>query len=786
MRFLRKNATCVDSSGFKIYQNVSKYKKLKKTESCEFLNNTNATKNSNTLFSNTYKSYKLKNIKNIITKSNISNSWTPKTLNLKNKNRTLELTKIVQSTKDRETFVIVDLTDCINASDIRKQLCRKLGIIELWSECRIFSTQIYTKDYDEELDDEKLIYARFYADNIGTLKFYVEFPSKKVDKNICDTISVYSIPRNELLEQENIYLNLLSNSPILLNKNNNGSQIFNNFFKISSNISNRKMNLESKIQKSFISKSEWDNNISIKNQIQFQKNNIYNNLSNQKRKIDFFDVFQNNEVIENVNFHIRKIKDNINTRLDSLLNQNGNLGYLKSFNNIQLNNNKHINVEKLQLSKKLNTNIITDLPAIFNKLFPSNLEKKLIKQINTLNLNESSEKSYQNIEKKNNMSFENEIQLKKNTYNLKNSYIFFESDNLLFDVYDENVHDYSCSKKEINKNILNFSTRNIVKIQELSEKLYNKKCKIKYSNNEHRLKKSLEELPNLNLFELQNSHTQDQTVSKTRILSIIEKSLQPKEVLDLSNSSFIDEIENDQEIFWAIKPKRMSNKMFSEKLKDFKINNSIKNISKMSIEKIFSNEATNSLALKNVENSYDSTSFTSSISSTKSIFEKKICNNDKWGIRPSTQVVYEHLEDFFPNHDLDKPIINQLVDLTNLSDTKHISDTFLTLKFISPVYCTNIQNCMKSIKVVAKEANEAQKKKRKYAKLWGIKSQEIKLNKDKNDYNLVETNIINLATFKWIKGKLIGKGRYGKVYLAMNATTGEMLAVKQIMNTKKI
>jgi mitogen-activated protein kinase kinase kinase len=37
-----------------------------------------------------------------------------------------------------------------------------------------------------------------------------------------------------------------------------------------------------------------------------------------------------------------------------------------------------------------------------------------------------------------------------------------------------------------------------------------------------------------------------------------------------------------------------------------------------------------------------------------------------------------------------------------------------------------------------------------------------------------------LATFKWVRGELIGRGTYGRVYLALNATTGEMIAVKQV------
>lgn len=32
----------------------------------------------------------------------------------------------------------------------------------------------------------------------------------------------------------------------------------------------------------------------------------------------------------------------------------------------------------------------------------------------------------------------------------------------------------------------------------------------------------------------------------------------------------------------------------------------------------------------------------------------------------------------------------------------------------------------------------------------------------------------------WVKGDLIGKGTYGRVYLALNATTGDMIAVKQV------
>lgn len=41
------------------------------------------------------------------------------------------------------------------------------------------------------------------------------------------------------------------------------------------------------------------------------------------------------------------------------------------------------------------------------------------------------------------------------------------------------------------------------------------------------------------------------------------------------------------------------------------------------------------------------------------------------------------------------------------------------------------------------------------------------------------------ATFKIIRGQLIGKGTYGRVYLGMNATTGDFLAVKQVEVNQK-
>jgi mitogen-activated protein kinase kinase kinase len=37
-----------------------------------------------------------------------------------------------------------------------------------------------------------------------------------------------------------------------------------------------------------------------------------------------------------------------------------------------------------------------------------------------------------------------------------------------------------------------------------------------------------------------------------------------------------------------------------------------------------------------------------------------------------------------------------------------------------------------------------------------------------------------VATLSWVKGELIGKGSYGRVYIALNVESGIMMAVKQV------
>jgi mitogen-activated protein kinase kinase kinase len=220
--------------------------------------------------------------------------------------------------------------------------------------------------------------------------------------------------------------------------------------------------------------------------------------------------------------------------------------------------------------------------------------------------------------------------------------------------------------------------------------------------------------------------------------------------------------------------------------------------------------------------------------------------DDVWASRPPAEALVQHLDDFFPNLDLDQPILDesqvspppspspatekpqsyQLSDppVPRPSDLDQDGDTLDSstmgsmmaipinrAKQAASVAQRNVQRSsglgrMKSIREVAKRAHAPTRfaaqpqeggaksggmnsiNRRKSTKMFGSTIIEIVPDKGKRmmqrqpkiPEQQVAPGIQRQGTFRWFKGELIGKGTYGRVYLGMNATTGEFLAVKQV------
>ncbi|KAF5380093.1 hypothetical protein D9615_006225 [Tricholomella constricta] len=161
-----------------------------------------------------------------------------------------------------------------------------------------------------------------------------------------------------------------------------------------------------------------------------------------------------------------------------------------------------------------------------------------------------------------------------------------------------------------------------------------------------------------------------------------------------------------------------------------------------------------------------------------------------WAPRPPPEDIYECLEEFFPEHDLDKPVIE-----ANSGET---SPTTAEPAIPAPPEAAPPEKLRirgkKSIRIVAEEHKElidrmsradptsySNAVRKRSTKLWGSKLEEVTTAQAKMQSGQpVPESPSAGTTFKWVRGDLIGRGTYGRVYLALNATTGEMIAVKQV------
>lgn len=187
--------------------------------------------------------------------------------------------------------------------------------------------------------------------------------------------------------------------------------------------------------------------------------------------------------------------------------------------------------------------------------------------------------------------------------------------------------------------------------------------------------------------------------------------------------------------------------------------------------------------------------------------------DDDWAFRPPPEQLYENLDDFFPKHDLDKPLLDTAAVPESPMVSSPRSETAAAAMASSPPNVSSLgpQQALnlrsrhkKSIRLVAQDRkrflDRTEKRapaqgpesssglvRRRSTKLWGTKvvemtpGQELATPASASSAESPSSDTTSQKpVFKWVKGDLIGKGTYGRVYLALNATTGEMIAVKQV------
>ena len=197
--------------------------------------------------------------------------------------------------------------------------------------------------------------------------------------------------------------------------------------------------------------------------------------------------------------------------------------------------------------------------------------------------------------------------------------------------------------------------------------------------------------------------------------------------------------------------------------------------------------------------------------------------DSSWASRPNPEDVIDRLEQWFPNHDVDKPVIESSSGGT--SPTAAVAPPVPAAPIPPHMVASQKRGHKKSIRVVAEEHKQRISRigrvkagkdggqsgfasdvaRKRSTKLWDSRVEEVTPGQikagmpsimpespagaataaRKREFLSIVQYGVNadkdvIAIFKWVRGELIGRGTYGRVYLALNATTGEMIAVKQV------
>jgi hypothetical protein len=161
--------------------------------------------------------------------------------------------------------------------------------------------------------------------------------------------------------------------------------------------------------------------------------------------------------------------------------------------------------------------------------------------------------------------------------------------------------------------------------------------------------------------------------------------------------------------------------------------------------------------------------------------EDRLSNSQDVFMRPPPEVVYDHLDEYFKDHDLDQPIIDASSEGTSCSFTS--TDLSPSSVIQSPQGDVRSRH-KKSIRVVVDEHNHRTRNRNSMlGHMLNAPEPSTTVVPERmlfHAYTVDNRSRTSLATFTWVRGELIGKGTHSRVYLALNATTGDMIAVKQV------
>ncbi|KAI9235693.1 MAG: kinase-like domain-containing protein [Podila humilis] len=158
-----------------------------------------------------------------------------------------------------------------------------------------------------------------------------------------------------------------------------------------------------------------------------------------------------------------------------------------------------------------------------------------------------------------------------------------------------------------------------------------------------------------------------------------------------------------------------------------------------------------------------------------------------WGERPPLDFLLENFGRFFQDHDLDRPII-ELCPPTPYGGSPMVPAQ--AILGIPGSGSTSSIIHKKSIRIVAQEAKDRFSRqysgskvvRRKSTKMWGSRLAEVMpTNQPSSQQGIYQhPQSGTIKTFQYMKGGLIGRGSFGKVYHAFNLDTREMIAIKQV------